>query len=141
MRLTGAGDAPVPNKVLLPEWMRDQQAVELPKMRTGAERVSAPSGAPKAKSKATVEGADVGELPSMFRLDGAAGQTTLAPSARKGGAGILREGGGVAAAQPMNFGRGQVSDQAAPMFNLQEMMERGGRTSTAAILDAIFQVH
>lgn len=135
MRLTGAGDAPVPNKVLLPEWMRGQQAAELPTMRSGVERMSAPSGAPKAKSKATVEGADAGELPSMFRLDSSAGQTTLAPSARKGGAGIMRDGG-VAAAQPMNFGSGQVGDQAAPMFNLQEMMSRGGKT--AAILDRIF---
>lgn len=138
-KVTGAGAGAQVNpgvKSSIPTYMDSYTPQHIPHNPNKAVEVAAASGAPKAKSKATVEGADVGELPSMFRLDPSAGQTTLAPSARKGGAGILREGGGVAAAQPMSFGRGQVSDQAAPMFNLQEMMARGGKT--AAILDRIF---
>lgn len=138
-KVTGAGANAHVNptvKSSIPEYIQSYTPQHIPHNPNKAVEVAAASGAPKAKSKATVEGADVGELPSMFRLDSSAGQTTLAPSARKGGAGILREGGGVAAAQPMNFGRGQVGDQAAPMFNLQEMMARGGKT--ASILDRIF---
>ena len=141
-KVTGAGAGAQVNpevKSSIPEYIQSYTPQHIPHNPNKAVEVAAASGAPKVKSKATVEGADAGELHSMFRLDGAAGQTTLAPSARKGGAGIMRDGG-VAAAQPMNFGRGQVGDQAAPMFNLQEMMARGGRTSTAAILDAIFAV-
>jgi len=138
-KVTGAGAGAQVNpgvKSSIPTYMDSYTPQHIPHNPNKAVEVAAASGAPKAKSKATVEGADVGEMPSMFRLDSSAGQTTLAPSARKGGAGILREGGGVAAAQPMRFGRVQVSDQAAPMFNLQEMMARGGKT--ASILDRIF---
>lgn len=52
-KITGGAAAPTPNKVILPEYIRNHQPVELPKMQTGAERVSSPSAAPKVKAKPT----------------------------------------------------------------------------------------
>lgn len=52
-KITGGAAAPTPNKVILPEYIRNHQPVELPKMQTGAERVSPPSAASKAKAKPT----------------------------------------------------------------------------------------
>ena len=52
-KITGGSAAATPNKVILPEYIRNHQPAELPKMQSAVERMAPPSTAPKTKAKPT----------------------------------------------------------------------------------------